>query len=404
MPTEPDRESAIREIFDRVGATVYPDADTLVAVLARGERLRVYLGLDATAAFLHLGHAIQLATLERFRQLGCEVIVLFGDFTAMIGDPTDKTAARTALTKAEVTANIETWRDQISAFVSLTGENAATVKQNSEWLARLGFEDVVSLASHFTVQQMIERDMFERRLGDGQPIHLHEFLYPLMQGYDSVAMDVDVEIGGTDQTFNMLAGRVLQRAYNGREKYVVATNLLVDPDTGTKLMSKSAGDYVALSTPPADMYGRIMALPDSVIVPLFRSATFVPMGDVSEIEDALSRGANPRDAKMRLAREIVSLCHGTSAADAAEAQFQRTFRSGEMPDDAPTISVDRGSDMAAVLVDAGIVPSRSEFRRLRTQRALTDVGTGEKVDTETIDRDMDLRIGKHRFARIRIRT
>src|ERR1035437_3298275 len=230
--------SKIDEILSRSVSAIYPSTDEFRKALLSGKRLRIYLGADATGSQLHIGHATNLIILERLRKLGHEIIVLFGDFTAMIGDPTDKRATRVQLTEEQVKKNIKSWETQVGKVIDFKDKtNPARFVKNSTWLSKLNFKDLIKLASNFTVQQMIERDMFEKRLNENKPIYLHEFFYPLMQGYDSVALDVDVEVGGNDQTFNMLAGRTLQKIYNNKNKFVIVTTLLVNPKTNKKLMN-----------------------------------------------------------------------------------------------------------------------------------------------------------------------
>ena len=394
----------IEEILNRSVAEVLPSREALVERLREGVRLRFYIGADATGPQLHLGHATNFLLLEKIRRLGHEVIILFGDFTALIGDPTDKDATRKVLSEEEIRENIATWKQQVAKVIRFDGENPAIIKRNSEWLSGLSFRDVIRLSSHFTVQHMLERDMFEKRMREGKPVHLHEFLYPLTQGYDSVAMDVDVEVGGTDQTFNMLAGRILQRKLNGREKFVISTTLLENPKTGSKLMSKSEGNYIALDDAPADMYGKVMALPDETIPQMFADCTEVPLEEIVKIEKELAKGANPRDAKMQLAREIVSLYHGEENARDAEKQFVEVFSKGGVPDDVQTVRAEKGAELADILLANKIVSSKSEWRRLVGERAVADAHTGEPVSDPyaAAAKSMTVRVGKKRFISIEI--
>ncbi len=266
-------ESDVKAFLERSVESVYPDLGTVERALSSGKRFRIYSGIDPTGPTLHLGHLIWLRKLAELQKMGHEVIMLIGDFTAMIGDPTDKGAARVRLTRAQVLANCKQYKKQASKFISFTGKNPAKLVFNSKWLAKMSFSDVVDLASHFTVQQMSERDMFEKRLKEGKPVYLHEFLYPLMQGYDSVAMDVDMEIGGNDQTFNMLAGRTLLREMKGKEKFVITMQLLTD--TSGKKMGKSEGNMLTFDDAPEEMYGKVMSWTDGMILPGFRLCTDV---------------------------------------------------------------------------------------------------------------------------------
>ena len=296
-------EKTIREFLTRAVENVYPSREALEKRLLSGKRMTVYLGVDPTGPALHFGHAISLRMLGTLQRMGHGVTLLIGDFTAMIGDPTDKAAVRKPLTREEVLVNCKQYKKQASAFLSFDGHNAAELKFNSEWLAPLTFADLLPLAAHFTVQQMIQRDMFKKRIEEEKPIHLHEFLYPLMQGYDSVAMDVDMEVGGNDQTFNMLAGRTLMKEMKNKDKFVLASKLLVDP-TGKK-MGKSEGNMITLGDDPNDMYGKVMSWTDGMIVSGFELCTNVPMDEVQEIATAIDDGENPIVFKHRLAQEVV---------------------------------------------------------------------------------------------------
>ncbi|MEX0672775.1 MAG: tyrosine--tRNA ligase [Candidatus Paceibacterota bacterium] len=394
----------IDEVLTRGVAELLPSREKVEERLSSGERLRIYLGIDATGAELHLGHTKNILLLERLRRLGHVIILLFGDFTAMIGDPTDKGAARQRLTKEEVEENIASWKEQITPILSLDDpENPAQIRQNSEWLSKLGFNDVVDIASNFTVQHMLERDMFEKRMNEGKPVYVHEFMYPLMQGYDSVAMDVDGEVGGTDQTFNMLAGRSLQQTYNTKEKFIITMSLIADPVTGKKIMSKSEGDYVSLTATSEDMYGGVMALPDGVIVQMFEGCTFVPMKEVDEVRAQLEGGeVNPRDLKMKLAQEITKMYHGEEAAEKAGLQFTQAFSERSVPSEINEVSVVSGALLVDVLVEHGVVESKSAFRRLVEAGAVRDMESEEKISDQNtaIERPLTLRVGKKQFIKI----
>lgn len=358
----------INEVLARGVEQVLPTREALAELLASGKRIRLYCGMDPTAPALHIGHALQLRKLRQFQDLGHEVIFLIGSFTAMIGDPTDKLAARTQLTSEQVMANAKSWKKDASKFLRFRGENAAKLMYNHKWLAKLTFEDVVNLSSNFTVQQMMERDMFAKRQAEGKPIHVHEFMYPLMQGYDSVAMDVDLEVGGNDQLFNMLAGRTLQRAIKNREKLVLALKLLTN-DEGKK-MSKSEGGFIAMTDAPEDMYGKIMAMQDSMIVPYFEIATDVQLSEVGEMRVKLSGGANPRDLKMRLAKTITAMFHGPRAASRAEKHFIGVFQKHDMPEEIREHHLSEEKSYIDILVDTGLAPSRSEAKRLIDQKGV----------------------------------
>lgn len=399
-------EKLIDEILERSVSAIYPNIGFAKKLLMSGKRLRIYTGADATSSRLHPGHSTNFIMLEKFRKLGHEVIILFGDFTAKIGDPTDKSAARVRLTDKEVSENLKTWKNQIAKIVDFNSENPPKIVYNSKWLSKLCFEDVVNLSANFTVQQMIERDMFDKRLKENKPIYMHEFFYPLMQGFDSVHLDVDIEIGGNDQTFNMLAGRTLLDKIKGKEKVVIATTLLENLKTGKKLMSKSEGNYVGLSDAPNDMFGKILALPDEVIIPMFLDTTLVGISRVMQIKaDLMSGKMNPKDAKMMLAKEIVSIYHGAKEADSAEENFVKTFQNKEgIPDDTETVRVESGKLLSDLLVEKQIVPSKTEFRRLVEAGAIKFAEGEDKISDPNykIEKALQLKIGKKKFIKIEV--
>ncbi len=393
-------KARIEEVLAR-GTLVeaYPSKEELHKKLLSGERIKIYFGLDPTFTTIHLGHAKNIMFLEELRQLGHEVVVLFGDFTAMIGDPSDKSATRKSLTAEDVKKNMASWVEQISPLIDFNDkENPATIAHNSTWLSKLTFTDVVSLASNFTVQQMIERDMFQKRIQDKAPIHLHEFLYPLMQGYDSVAMDVDAELCGTDQIFNALAGRTLLRRLKNKDKFVLALNLIANPKTG-ELMSKSNGTGVFIDQPAPQLFGSIMALPDPMIEPLFLNCTRIPMNEKTALIDL-----GPRKSKARIAFDIVKRIHGEAAAQTAEQEFENTFAKGGVPEDIQEVSYTAGESLAEVLVKAELVPSKAEWKRL-----IEGGGVKNEDDEKIMDplfapkETMILKIGKRRFAKIIIK-
>jgi len=386
----------IREILERgVVSEILPSREEFEKKLFSGERLRIYLGADPTSTSLHLGHARNYMFLEELRQLGHEVIVLVGDFTAQIGDPSDKEATRPALSEAQVRENMQDWENQIRLVLDFEDKNnPPQIQYNSEWLGKLSFRETLDLASEFTVQQMLERDMFEKRMKEGSPIHLHEFLYPLMQGYDSVALDVDAELCGTDQTFNALVGRTLLKRLKNKEKFVIALSLIGNPKTG-QLMSKSAGTGIFLSASPADMYGALMAQPDEMTEIFLVNLTRIPL---SEKDNILSLG--PRDAKARAAFEIVKRLHGEEKAKEAEKAFEETFQKGNVPEDIPEIHLQDG-DFLEQLIRLDIVPSKSEWKRLVEGNAV-ETEQGQKVADPAFvpSETQTLKIGKRRFVKI----
>lgn len=346
--------------------TIYPSTEALQEFINSGKKLTLYLGVDPTGAQLHIGHTVALRKLAQFQQAGHKVILLIGDFTGRIGDPTGKDKTRVPLTSEQLAANAETYKQQAAKILRFDDPvNPVELRYNSTWLAKLTFAEVIKLAAHFTVQQMLERDMFERRLRENKPISMHEFFYPLMQGYDSVAMDVDLEVGGTDQTFNMLAGRTLQKSINNREKFVVTVPLLADSH-GVKI-GKTEGNVIAITAPAEDLYGKVMALGDDVIVQAFELCTDVSMAEIAAMQQAMQGGANPKEFKMRLAREIVTLYHSAAAATTAEEQFNQVFRDKGRPDDMPKAAIPATTEALTVLVELELAKNKSAAKRLFEQ-------------------------------------
>ncbi len=393
-------ETEIEELISRGIENIFPNKEFLKAKMMRGERVTLYLGIDPTGPNLHLGHLIPLLKLGGFQKLGHEVILLMGDFTAMIGDPTDKSATRKKLTRSEVQANLKNYKKQASRFISFSGKNKAEFKFNSAWHDKLNFSDVLELSSNFTVQQMLEREMFSMRMKEGKPINLSEFMYPLMQGYDSVAMDVDGEIGGNDQTWNMLAGRDLMKTLKNKEKFVVATKLLVD-SSGRK-MGKTENNMVSLDQGPEEMFGKVMSWSDEMIIPGFEIITTVPLTDIEVIKEALSAGKNPKEYKMYLARELVTICHGATDAKKAEEAFDSTFSKGGVPEDLIEVSVAEGVPLSEILMINQLVISKSEFRRLVSEGAITNVDSNTKVtDPDAQVENGVYKVGKRRFIKIK---
>jgi tyrosyl-tRNA synthetase len=373
-------ETAINTLLTRGVENIYPSFDFIESRLKDGKQLTLYLGIDPTGPDLHLGHAIPLRKMAEFQKLGHKLILLVGDFTGMIGDPTDKSATRVRLTREQVLENASKYKAQASKIISFEGENAAELKYNSEWLDKLTLRDTTELASNFTVQQFMERDMFEKRLEEGKPIHLHEFLYPLMQAYDSVAMNVDGEIGGNDQTFNMLAGRDLMKALKGKEKFVITSKLLVDP-TGKK-MGKSEGNMITLSDTPDDMFGKVMSWTDGMIIPGFEILTDLPNGEIKEMKIAMGDGVNPRDYKVKLAAEVVATFFDRAMGDAAVDRFNKLFQEHAIPENIEEVKLASAMSIIDVLVETKLAPSKSEARRLID-------GGGVKVD-EVVVADYEL--------------
>ena len=376
-----------------------PTKEEFRSKLLSGQKLRFYIGADPTAKALHVGHAQNLMVLEDFRKLGHEVIFLVGDFTGMIGDPSDKSSARVKQTRAQIEENFANWKKQTEAILSYDDPvNPVQLKFNSEWLGKLDFGDVVDLASNFTVQQMLERDMFDKRLKEGRPIYVHEFMYPLMQGYDSVVMDVDVELCGSDQIFNALAGRTLMQKIKGKDKFVIATNLVADEKTGM-LMSKSNGTGVFLDLDANDLFGAIMSQPDGMLRPLFVGCTRIAL---EKIEDCMQMD-NPRDAKIILAHEMVRIFHGVDAADVAQELFISTFSKKEMPSDVPECACDNETTIIDYLVLCGGATSKGDARRKIEQGGVSINGNKITESTYVItkaDHEQVMRVGKLFFMKV----
>ncbi|MDP2864208.1 MAG: tyrosine--tRNA ligase [bacterium] len=382
----------IEEVLTRGVENIYPNRKALEKVLKSGKKLRVYNGIDPTGN-LHLGHLVVLRKLRQFQDLGHETIVLIGDFTATIGDPTDKYATRKTLTREQVLAYAKNYKKQIGKFLDFNKSNVRFL-HNEEWTNKLKPIDMLALASKFTVARLLERDMFQRRIKAGRDIHVHEFLYPIFQAYDSVTMDVDLEIGGNDQTFNMLEGRTLMKKMKNKEKFVLTTKLLVDPKG--KKMGKTEGDIVNLDEKPEKMYGKIMSWADEVIGVAFELCTDIPMAEVKQI-------TNPRDAKARLAKEIVSVCHNKKVADLAEKEFNKVFREKKLPSEIPVIKIEEKSlNILDLLVKTKLASSRAEAKRLVLQK-------GVKIDSQTqedwqkviqIKKGQVIQVGKRKFVRV----
>lgn len=366
----------IEELLSRGVENVYPTREFLSERLTSGECLTLYTGYDPTAPSLHIGHGMTMMKLRQFQDLGHKIIMLIGDFTAMIGDPTDKTSARKQLTREDVLENCREYQKQASAILNFAGENPVEIKYNSEWLSKMSFGDVLDLASHFTVQRMMERDMFQKRLVEEKPIYVHEFMYPMMQGYDSVMMNVDGEIGGNDQTFNMLTGRNLMKDLKNKEKFVLTIKLLAD-DSGKK-MSKSEGNAIFLSDSPIDMFGKVMSWADDLIVPGFELCTRVEMNEIVEMKNKMVDGENPRDFKLRLAGEVVKMFLGEVAANEGKEHFEKVIQGKAIPDEIPELNPS-ANDIVTVLVESKICNSRSNARQMVEQGAVSI--NGEKVDS-----------------------
>jgi tyrosyl-tRNA synthetase len=388
----------------RRGATEILLENELIERLKRDRPLRIKAGFDPTAPDLHLGHTVLINKMRQFQDLGHEVTFLIGDFTGMIGDPTGKNATRPPLTAAEVAANAKTYTEQVFKILDPV---KTKVMFNSEWMGAMGAADLIRIAAKHTVARMLERDDFHKRYTGGQPIAIHEFLYPLIQGYDSVAMKADVELGGTDQKFNLLVGRQLQGAY-GQPPQIVLTMPLLEGLNGGEKMSKSLDNTVGINEPPNEMFGKLMSISDELMWRYFELLSFRSLDEIAGLKAATEAGRNPKEAKIELAREIVARFHDEAAADAANEAFERRFTRGEIPEDIPEVKVTVGPDgqpLANILRAAGLTSSTSESHRMVKQGAVRL--DGEKIaDSRQIleaGADRVMQVGKRRFARVLLR-
>lgn len=394
IDTDPQK---IEEILTRgVITSVLPVMEDFRKLLISGKRIKIYIGFDATAGTLHLSHAKNIMLLEDFRKLGHETILLFGDFTARIGDPSGHIGTRKILSAKEVLQNVKSWKTQIKNIMDFENkENPPKILFNSKWLAKMTMEEVLELASYITVGQMIERDMFQKRMKDGKHIYLHEFLYPLMQGYDSVAMEVDAELCGTDQIFNALMGRTLLRKIKNKEKFVVAVNLMENPKTG-ELMSKSKSIGVFLNTNPTEMFGAVMAQPDEMIETLLINCTRISKEKIKEIIEL-----GPLEAKKKAATEIIKIIFDENRAQEAEENFIKTFQKKEIPEKMEEIKVSKDELLGDVLAAKGIVESKTDFKRLISEGAILKMDSNMTIiDWNAKALPGTYKIGKKRFVKI----
>jgi tyrosyl-tRNA synthetase len=375
----------------------------LEASAKSGKPLRVKLGVDPTAPDLHLGHTVVLRKLKHFQDLGHTAIFLVGDFTAMVGDPTGQSETRPPLTREQVDANAKTYLEQV--YKILNRENTE-VRYNSEWLGKLSGHDMIRLCAHYRLARMLEREDFRSRLAGNLPISIHELLYPLLQAYDSVALEADVELGATEQKFNLLVGREIQREYGQTSQVALTMPILVGLD-GQRKMSKSLGNYVGITEPPSTMFGKLMSLSDEMMWPYYDLVTDHTPGEIAGLADEVKAGSkHPMDVKMSLAQEIISGFHGAEAAEKAAAEFQRIFRDREAPEEAPvrTIPCGPAKRLAALLVEWQLSPSRSEADRLVKQGGVELDGeriSDVKKDIDlTTPREFLLRAGKKKFLRV----
>ena len=385
------------------GAAEVIQADELEKRLAEGRPLRVKVGFDPTAPDLHLGHTVIINAMRRFQDAGHVAIFLIGDFTGMIGDPTGKNVTRKPLTDADIRANAKTYAEQVFKILD---RSRTEVRFNSEWFGEMNSADMIRLAARHTVARMLERDDFEKRYQSGQPIAIHEFLYPLVQGYDSIALKADIEMGGTDQKFNLLVGRQLQAQDNQTPQTLITWPLLEGTD-GVQKMSKSLGNYIAINDPANEMFGKLMSISDDLMWRYFELLSFRPTADIEGLKKSISEGRNPRDVKFELGIELVDRFHGIGAGEQARDTFIARFRQGDMPEDMPEKTLPAGENglgIAAALTACGLTASNSEaFRMIKQDAVRID---GEKVSDRNLNLEAGfvgvLQVGKRKFTRLTV--
>ncbi len=393
-----EEKEKIEELLTRSVSAIYPSKEALEKILLSGKKLKLYQGFDPTGDKLHLGHMVGLRKHRQWQDLGHEVIFLIGDGTGEAGDPTGKKKTREKFfTGEELRENAKGYLTQAGKIVRFDGSNPIKILYNGEWLDKLTKTDILNIAGHFSVQQLIERDMFQERMKMGEPINVREFLYPLLQAYDSVVMEVDLELGGTDQTFNMLAGRTLLKAMKGKEKFVMTTPLLSD-SKGVKI-GKSEGNVIGLTDSPSDLFGKIMSLGDDSIIPLFTLLTDVPTDEINKFD----LEENPFELKKRAATLIVEQLHDQEKAKETMENFENTFSKGEFPEDAQILEAEKDAKLIDILTGAKIVESKSEFRRLVESGAVSYFGESKITDPNELVREGKLKIGKKTFLKIKLK-
>jgi len=399
MKVRTDKE-LIEKFLNRGVEAVYPSKEALRKKLMSGERLRVYQGFDPTGPYLHVGHAMGIRALRLLQKLGHEVIFLIGDFTAKIGDP-DKGKTRNILTDKQIEENMGGWKEQAGQLIDFDGENPVMFERNHKWLSRLTLEEILKLMSNVTVQQLLERDLFAKRINENTPIGLHEFFYPLMQGYDGVAMEVDMEIGGADQTFNMLVGRRLSKTYLNKEKFV-RTNKMMEAPEG-KTMNKTKGNGINLSDSPENMYGKAMSYPDKLITKGLELLTDIPMDQTEEIERAIESGENPLEFKKLMAFEIVKVIKGEKAAVTAQQHFEKTVQKQKLPNEIPEIEFGGKGPLYQLLSVMAPKMSKTHIRKIIEQGGLminNEKRTDPMEETKLKSGDI-IKLGKRRYAKVK---
>lgn len=398
---------SIEELLTRGVETIYPTKQDLEKVLLDGKKLTIYQGFDPTGTKLHLGHMVGFRKLRQWQDMGHHVIFLIGDGTGQAGDPSGKTKARDIFfTQDELRKNATGYVKQAASIVKFDGDNPVEIRYNGDWLNKLALKDILDIAGHFSLQQLSERDLFQERMKKGEDVNLREFLYPILQGYDSVAMEVDLELGGSDQMFNMLAGRKLVREILSKEKYVMTTPLLTDSE-GRKI-GKTEGNVIALTDKPEDLFGKIMALPDEVVSKAFEYLTDIPMTEIKQIEDNMQKGENPVSYKKRLAYEIVKQLNDEGSAKNAQISFENIVQKKNLPDNIEVVFIDNANNLFSyteLLSKFGLANSKAEAKRLIEQGAV-QIDNERLADPSgeiSIDDEALIQVGKRKFLNIKIK-
>lgn len=389
----------IKELLTRGVANIYPSKEELEKVLLNGKKLRLYQGFDPTGSNLHIGHMVGLKKLRQWQDLGHHVIFLIGDFTGMVGDPSGKTTARKILTHEEVLENAKNYKEQAGKILRFEGENPVEIRFNGEWLGKISAIEFIKITRFLSVNQIIERDMFQERLKRGEDVYMNEFSYPVMQAYDSVALDVNLEIGGNDQMFNMLLGRKLMRNMLHKDKFVMTTPLLTDSE-GRKI-GKTEGNVIALNDEPNDLYRKLMGLSDDVIIKCFEYLTNIPIEEIKKIEKEIKHGQNPISYKKKLAYEIVKDLNNKDQAQKAVENFEKTIQKKEVPAEIPIIKISTNNTITAseILTQTNLAQSKSEAKRLIAQNGVT-LNEEKITDPDSKIKEGILKVGKHKFVKI----
>lgn len=391
-------QKRIEGLLTRYVQNIFPSKEKAMELFKSGQQLTFYFGVDPTGPDIHLGNATNLLWIKKLISLGHKAILLIGDFTARVGDPTGEESVRRALSEKEIKNNMKSYIKQAEKILS---KGSFEVKYNSAWFKKMSLEYFIKLIGRFSVQQMIIRDMFQERIKENKPIYTHEFVYPIMQGYDSVAMGVDGEVGGNDQTFNMLIGRDLVKEVLKKDKIVVTTKLLVNPATNKKIMNKSEGGYISLNDLPQDVFGKVMAMPDTAILPLFENATELPEDKLYEIKARMERGENPKILKEKLGYEIVKLYHGEKDAKKAKEEFERVFSERQIPQEIPKWRLREGhNSVLDAVTQSELASSRTEVKRLLQQRAITVNGEVITDWSYRLKKGDTIKVGSRKFLKI----